>query len=231
MAIKVAAIGVAVIAIVAAIIMGPDAFLGGEVGTINASNNNLTVDGVVMPNQIKTSGTLQNFIGGGLRMKWGFKVYVVGIYSDPKVMTSLKKKYSGFEAKDSKNLSDLATDFASSKPARTVLLRFQRGVAASDISDALGEALKPKVGAATSDEFQQFVLDIVGGDRLEKGSDIYITCKGEKLSASLTGGKDSSSISIKGLCPAVFEVYLGDKAVSPQAKKGFAEGVATIMAS
>lgn len=230
MAIKVAAIGVAVVAIIAAIIMGPNAFLGGDVGSINASNNNLTVDGVIMPSQIKTSGTLQNFIGGGTRMKWGFKVYVVGIYSDPKVMTLLKKKYAGFEAEDS-NLADLATDFASSKPARTVLLRFQRGVAASDISDALGEALKPKVGGATSDEFQKFMLDIVGGDRLEKGSDIYITCKGEKLSASLTGGKDSSSISIKGLCPAVFEVYLGDKAVSPQARKGFAEGVATIMAS
>lgn len=230
MAIKVAAIGVAVVAIIAAIIMGPNAFLGGDVGSINSSNNNLTVDGVIMPSQIKTSGTLQNFIGGGTRMKWGFKVYVVGIYSDPKVMTLLKKKYAGFEAEDS-NLADLATDFASSKPARTVLLRFQRGVAASDISDALGEALKPKVGGATSDEFQKFMLDIVGGDRLEKGSDIYITCKGEKLSASLTGGKDSSSISIKGLCPAVFEVYLGDKAVSPQARKGFAEGVATIMAS
>ncbi|KAK1748471.1 chalcone isomerase domain-containing protein [Skeletonema marinoi] len=228
MAIKVATVGVAVVAIIAAIIMGPTAFLGGDVD-ISGSDNNLTVDGVAMPTQIKTSGTLQNFIGGGLRMKWGFKVYVVGIYSDPKVMTSLKKKYSGFEAKDS-NLSDLATDFAKSKPARTVLLRFQRSVAASDISDALGEALKPKVGAA-SDEFQKFILDMVGSDRLEKGSDIYITCKGETLSASLTGGNDSSSIRIKGLCPAVFEVYLGDKAVSPQAKKGFAEGVATLMAS
>ena len=228
MAFKVAAVGVAVVAIIAAIIMGPSAFLADDIGI--SGSNNLTVDGVVMPSKIKTSGTVQNFIGGGLRMKWGFKVYVVGIYSDSKVMTSLKKKYHGFSANDS-NLSDLATDFARSKPARTVLLRFQRGVAASDISDALGEALKPKVGATTSDEFQKFILDMVGGDRLEKGSDIYITCKGEKLSASLTGGKDSSSISIKGLCPAIFEVYLGDKAVSPQAKKGFAEGAAAIMAS
>ena len=99
--------GVVVIAIVAAIILGPGAFLGGEVGTIKASNNNLTVDGVVMPSQIKKSGTLQNFIGGGLRMKWGFKVYVVGIYSDPKGMTSLKKKYSGFEAKDGHNFQPI----------------------------------------------------------------------------------------------------------------------------
>ena len=90
MAIKVATVGVAVVAIIAAIIMGPTAFLGGDVD-ISGSDNNLTVDGVAMPTQIKTTGTLQNFIGGGLRMKWGFKVYVVGIYSDPKVMTSLKK--------------------------------------------------------------------------------------------------------------------------------------------
>lgn len=228
MTIRVAAIGV-VAAIVAAIMMGPNAFLGGgDVGI--DGNSNLTVDGVVMPSKIMTSGTQQNWIGGGMRMKWGFKVYVVGIYSEPKVMASLKKKYSGFDAKDDSNLSDLTTEFASSKAARTVLLRFQRGVAASDISDALGEALKPKMGKA-SDEFQQFILDMVGSGRLEKGSDMYITCKGEKLSASLTGGKDSSSISLKGLCRAIFEVYLGDKPVSPQAKTGFAEGVATLMAS
>jgi len=229
MTIRVAAVGAAVVAIVAAILLGPNALLGGDVGTIGGSGADLTVDGVVMPSKIKTSGTQQNFVGGGMRMKWGVKVYLVGIYSDLKVMASLKKKYAGFEAKDS-NLPDLATDFAASKAARTVLLRFQRGVAASDISDALGEALKPKMGAKT-DEFKQFILDMVGSDKLEKGSDIYITCKGEKLTASLTGGKDSRSISINGLCPAVFEVYLGDKAVSPQAKKGFAEGVATLMAS
>jgi hypothetical protein len=229
MAIKATAVVVAVFAILTAIILGPDAFLGNDVGVIGGSGADLTVDGVVMPSNIKTSGTEQNLIGGGMRMKWGVKVYVVGIYSDLKVMSSLKKKYSGFQAKDS-NLSDLATDFATSKAARTVLLRFQRGVAASDISDALGEALKPKIGTKT-DEFKQFILDMVGSERLEKGSDIYITCKGEKLTASLTGGKDSSSISIKGLCPAIFEVYLGDKPVSPQAKKGFAEGVATLMAS
>jgi len=225
MTIRVAAVGVA-IAIVVAIIIGRG-------DNVNMKSNNLTVDGVVMPSKIKTAGRQQDFIGGGMRMKWGVKVYVVGIYSDPKVMTLLKKKYAGLDAKslmDSYS-ANLANDFATNKSVRTVLLRFQRGVAASDISYALGEALKPKVGSKTSDEFQQFILRMVNSDRLEKGSDIYITCTGEKLSASLGEGGNSSSISIKGLCPAVFDVYLGDKAVSPQAKKGFAEGAAALIAS
>ena len=218
MAFRLVSAGV-VLAIIASVIMGPDAFYGSKVGG-DTSKTTLTVDGVPMPTTIKAAGIQQNLIGGGMRTKWGFKVYVAGFYSHPNLVASLKKKY---EADKGANLQNLASDFGRGKQARTVLLRFQRSVAASDISDALGEALKPKVGADTSDKFQKFILDMVGSDRLEKGSDIYITCKGEKLSASLTEGNDSSSISIEGLCPAVFEVYLGDKPVSPPAKKGFAD--------
>jgi len=40
-----------------------------------------------------------------------------------------------------------------------------------------------------------------------KGSDIYITCKGEKLWASTTGeASRASTINMKGLCPAIFMV-------------------------
>lgn len=228
MTIRVASVGVT-IAVIVALIMGPNGGFLGRSGGGDVSSADLLVEGVSMPSKVTATGTQQDFIGGGMRMKWGFKVYVVGFYSDRKLLTSLKKKYAGLDATSLLESSNLTTDFASSKAARTVLLRFQRGVAASDISDALGEALKPKVGSKTSDEFQQFILDMVRSDRLEKASDIYITCKGDKLSASLTGGKPSNSISIKGLCPAIFEVYLGDKAVSPQAKKGFAEGVAEML--
>ena len=143
-----------VIAIIASVIIGPDAFFGNKVG-IGTSKTTLAVDGVPMPTAIKAAGTQQALIGGGMRMKWGFKVYVVGFYSHPNLVASLKKKY---DASKGANLQNLASDFGRGKPARTVLLRFQRSVAASDISDALGEALKPKVGAETSDKFQKFIL-------------------------------------------------------------------------
>jgi len=86
-----------------------------------------------------------------------------------------------------------------------------------------------KVGEKSSNEFSSFMLDMVGSEKLKVGADIFITCKGEKLWASLTEGKkDASTISIKGLCPAVFAVYLGHKPVSPQAKEGFEKGFAEL---
>lgn len=107
------------------------------------------------------------------------------------------------------------------------MLRFHREVAASDIADALGDALINKVGKGTSNKFSTFVLDMVGGDKLTKGSDLYITCKGEKLHS--TTGTDAKTISIKGLCSAIFDVYLGDSPVSQQAKEGFEQGFADMI--
>ena len=69
---------------------------------------------------------------------------------------------------------------------------------------------------------------MVGGDKLTKGSDLYITCKSEKLWSSTTG-TDAKTISIKGLCSAIFDVYLGDSPVSQQAKEGFEQGFADMI--
>jgi len=191
------------------------------------SERSVTIDGLPFPSDIKTVGSKQSLIGGGTRTKWGFRVYAVGIYADPKIVKSLKKKYGDATIAD----SGLLRDFSESKQARTMLLRFHREVASSDVSEALGDALIDKVGEETSRQFSSFILDMVGGDRMIKGSDLYITCKGEKLLASLKEGKDAESISIKGLCPAIFMVYLGKTPVSPQAKEGFEKGFAEMVVS
>mmetsp|Transcript_30944 Transcript_30944/g.56095 ORF Transcript_30944/g.56095 Transcript_30944/m.56095 type:complete len:243 (-) Transcript_30944:228-956(-) len=190
------------------------------------------IDGMPFPSVIKVAGSKQSLIGGGTRSKWGFRVYAVGIYGDQKLTKSLKKKYpTGDSNSSSTGSSNLSSDFSESKQAKTLLLRFHRSVASSDISDALGEALVNKVGEESSQEFSRFILGMVGSDRLEKGSELFITCKGEKLSASLTEGNDGSTISIKGLCSAIFMVYLGGSPVSPQAKEGFEKGFADLVVS
>ncbi|KAL7469783.1 hypothetical protein ACHAXS_010049 [Conticribra weissflogii] len=189
----------------------------------------ISIDGIAFPRQLKIAGSKQVFIGGGTRVKWMVKVYGVGIYSEPKLIKSLKS-YAGVSGEALMNSSDFTNDFAESKLTKSLLMRFHREVGASDISEALGEALKPRIGEKISDTFQKFILDMISKDRLEKGSDIFITCKGEKLWASLDGEKGAASISINGLCPAVFLVYLGDTPVSTQAKEGFANGFAELVA-
>ena len=200
----------------------------------------------VFPADIKISNTKQTLIGGGLRSKWGFKVYSVGIYSDVKLVNKLIKKY-----RDTISKKDLITDFTESKSStKTLLLKFHREVAATDMSNALGEALISKVGKEKSNKFSSFLLGIVDGDRLTKGSDLNITCKNDKLLASISnsGSGDnglSSNVSsktsdvqkfyyagknVKGLCTAIFEAYLGENPVSQQAKEGFEQGFSDMIA-
>jgi hypothetical protein len=192
---------------------------------LNSSNlSTQVIDGIAFPSTINIAST-QTFIGGGTRSKWGFKVYAVGIYGESKITKSLSKKYGALSTEDMLKTGSMFSDFSESKGGKTLLLRFHREVGASDVADALGDALKPRLGEEKSKTFQTFILDMVGGDRIVKGSDIYITCKGEKLWASTRGvTSGASTISLKGLCPAIFMVYLGDRPVSPQAKEGFAKG-------
>lgn len=191
---------------------------------------NQIIDGISFPSSIKIAGPAQTFIGGGSRIKWSFKVYAVGIYGEDKTIKSMTKKHAGASTDALIKSDSFFKDFSENKSAKTLLLRFHREVSASDVADALGEALKPRVGDKASESFQAFILDVVGGDKVRKGSDLFITCKGEKLWASTTGGgDDASSISLKGLCPAIFMVYLGEHPVSPQAKEGFVKGFETIM--
>jgi len=191
------------------------------------SNQSTDVDGILFPTELTLTTPKQSLtlIGGGTRSKWGFKVYAVGVYGESKLIKTIKKKSSP---------KDLNVDFSESKLAKTLLLKFRRGVASSDISQALGEALVNKIGQEKSSEFSTFILDTMGSDRLEKGSEISITCKGEKLwaSSSSAEGNDtggSSSIDMKGLCSAIFMVYLGDNPVSQQAKEGFEKGFADLV--
>jgi hypothetical protein len=203
------------------------AVLAATLGPQYLNSSNLStqfIDGIAFPSTINIAST-QTFIGGGTRSKWGFKVYAVGIYGESKITKSLSKKYGALSTEDMLKTGSMFSDFSESKGGKTLLLRFHREVGASDVADALGDALKPRLGEEKSKTFQTFILDMVGGDRIVKGSDIYITCKGEKLWASTRGvTSGASTISLKGLCPAIFMVYLGDRPVSPQAKEGFAKG-------
>jgi hypothetical protein len=197
-------------------------FLVGDRFTKDIDTTN-EIDGITFPSTISVPSK-QTYVGGGTRTKWGFKVYAVGIYGEPKMISSLKK-YSSSSAEKLLKTDAVFSEFSESKGAKTALLRFHREVAAKDVAEALGDALKPRIGGEKADNFQTFIMEMIGADKIVKGSDIYITCKGEKLYASTTGGKDAETISLKGLCPAVFMVYLGDKPVSMQAKEGFAKGL------
>ena len=199
----------------------------------SSSSSTRIIDGMDFPDTIKINGATQSLVGGGTRTKWSFKVYTVGIYSEVKIIQSLKKKYN-----EPTNNGEVTRDFSDSKlsggGAKTLLLQFRREVSAPDMVEALSDALVTKIGKDKSIKFSEFILNMAP-DRLIKGTNFYISCKGEKLISSLNKNNNnnnnskessSSSISIKGLCTAIFDVYLGNNPVSQAAKDGFEQGFA-----
>ena len=207
-------------------------FDGGLFSSSSSSSSSLSslIDGMDFPDTIKINGATQSLVGGGTRTKWSFKVYTVGIYSEVKIIQSLKKKYHEATNNDGV-VMQLTRDFSDSKlgGAKTLLLQFRREVSAPDMVEALSDALVTKIGKVKSTKFSEFILNMAP-DRLIKGTNFYISCKGEKLISSLNNNNNSkessSSISIKGLCTAIFDVYLGNNPVSQAAKDGFEQGFA-----
>ena len=149
-------------------------------------------------------------------------MYAVGFFAERKTIKELQRKHS-----KGKIESRFARDFAEHRSTKSLLLRFHRNVSSEDVSDALGEALVPNVGEEKAKQFQDFLLSMLN-DRVEKGSDIYITCRGDKVFVS-TNGKDSSSINMKGLASAIFTIYLGPKPVSQPVKEGFEKAFAKLI--
>lgn len=216
------------VVVVAVVMMtiGPSAFfLDGDDASAPATS--VLIDGLPFPGDVAVAGSKQLLIGGGTRSKWGVRVYGVGIYGDHKLCKSLQLEHSSGTV----TVSALSRQFRESTRMRTVLLRFRRAVASSDVSEALREALLNKVGKEPSAKFSSFILGMVGNARLEKGAELFLSCKGETVRASLAEGGASHTLSIKGLCTAIFEVYLGDNPVSPQAKEGFEKGIANLVVS
>jgi len=212
-------------------------FDGGLFSSSSSSSSSSLIDGMDFPDTIKINGATQSLVGGGTRTKWSFKVYTVGIYSEVKIIQSLKKKYHEPMNNNGDKVNNMLTrDFSDSKlsggGAKTLLLQFRREVSAPDMVEALSDALITKIGKDKSTKFSEFILNMAP-DRLIKGTNFYISCRGEKLLSSLNNNNNnsnkessSSSISIKGLCTAIFDVYLGNNPVSQAAKDGFEQGFA-----
>jgi hypothetical protein len=93
-------------------------------------------------------------------------------------------------------------------------------------SQALRDTLKQKVDAKGVYRFEGLLTDVLG-ESVPKDSQLYLTCKGEALHVSTTE-TTGPQISVKGLCPALFGVYLGKSPVAPPIKSGVATGFAKL---
>jgi hypothetical protein len=75
-------------------------------------------------------------------------------------------------------------------------------------------------------KFESLLTGVLGGS-VPKDSQLFLTCKGDSLHVSITEST-GPHVSAKGLCPALFDVYLGKSPISQPIKSGVAAGFAKL---
>ena len=205
--------------------------------------------GVTVP-EVATlwAGGPSRCLGGGVRTKKiafvGVKVYAVFLYVDAAPAAKelgVRSRGGFFDGDDDADYAQALVDGAFVKALRIDLVRDVDG---ATFVGALEEALAPRLrlsgDTASLDKFKAFLSD----RKLAKGAvlallwwpegvlDVALMDSADRAIPSFAS-PDAPSISIEspGLCRALFEVYLGEAAVSPDARAAWARGARALLAT
>jgi hypothetical protein len=180
---------------------------------------------VTFPTHLQSAAGEQALAGTGVRTRTVLKVkvYAFGLYVDAAGARTGLAAWRGKSAADLAGDPSLYTELLKGSFPMTLRLVMTRDVGADQMSEAFNEALAPRVaqaeqrgmagGAEALTRFRGFF-----SDRLTKGTELVFSRNGNTLKVSI-GGKDAGEIDNGALAWALFDVYLGDKPISPDGKK------------
>ncbi len=142
----------------------------------------------------------QSLLGVGIRKRWGFKVYAMGLYAERTGATRLGAgDYRGVVSGGFK---------------KTVEIRLLRSISADKLRSAFEDALGGRVGSLP--EYQQFLSYFAG--ELDKGTVITLQTAGPQLDVSI-GGQRKPTLRNPKLTGALLDVWLGPKPVDSDLKE------------
>jgi hypothetical protein len=178
---------------------------------------------------VAPSGLEHALTGTGIRTKTFLKVkvYAFGLYVDPAGATTA---LAGFAGKDATALEKDETFYETLLRMQfpmTLRLVMTRDVGGEDMAEAFDGALRPRViraaaeknmpgGEAALETFRGFFS--VG--EMTKDSELLFTCTPDGTLSSSVKGTPNPPLASPALCWALFDVYLGDKPISGDGKKG-----------
>ncbi len=156
------------------------------------------VEGVNYDNKITVSGKKLSFIGAGIRTKWMFHVYTMGVYSE-----------SGACDKDK---------LVNNEEVKSILLVMLRGVSAQQMSSTIGEAFENQLPENAPAELKEKrnKFESLFKDKLEKGDHLqfdYIPGKGMTISQN---GKVMGTIEGSDFSKVFFKIYFSAKPCCPE---------------
>lgn len=169
---------------------------------------------------------VQLLAGTGVRTRTMLhvKVYAFGLYVDSAGSRAALGAWRGKSATDLARDASLYGELLKGAFPMTLRLVMTRNVGGEQMAEAFDGALGPRVAQAAERgmpggvealaQFRGFfTADLASGTEL-----LFSWASGNKLGVSI-GGRQVGEIENAALCWALFDVYLGDKPISPDGKK------------
>ncbi len=166
--------------------------------------------------------------GTGIRVKTFLKVkvYAFGLYVEPNGARSALGAYNEMSAPTLQRDDSFYRRILDQDFAMTLRLVMTRDVGGEDMADAFDGALRPRVQQAAAEMGMpggEAALDQFRGyfslDEMTKEAEIVFSCSPEGRLTTSVKGETQPSIESDALCWALFDVYLGAKPISGDAKK------------
>jgi hypothetical protein len=190
--------------------------------------------GVEFPVRLTTpTGAEHVLTGTGLRTKTFLKVkvYAFGLYVD---QTQAAAALAGFAGQDARTLEKDRTFYEALLRMQfpmTLRLVMTRDVGGEDMAEAFDGALRPRVVQAAAEKNMpggEEALETFRGyfnvGEMTRTSELLFTCTPDGTLSSSVKGTPNPPLTSPALCWALFDVYLGEKPISGDGKKGVTAG-------
>ena len=158
-----------------------------------------------------------SLLGVGLRTKTMLKVkvYAVGFYVAD---SALAGPLAAFKGKT--DSAPFYKELVWGDFGKQIVMKFTRGVSTDQIRGAFRETLE---GTSKLDQFLGFFGDT------KEGQEYVLTWKPGGILATKVAGADKPDIADKNFAAAVFGIWLGDKAIQADIKKGLVSRAAELI--
>ena len=195
--------------------------------------------GVAFPVKLTApSGDEHALTGTGIRTKTFLKVkvYAFGLYVDGAGAAAALASFAGKDAKTLEKDKTFYQALLQMQFPMTLRLVMTRDVGGDDMAEAFDGALRPRVIQAAAEKNMpggEEALETFRGffsvGEMTKDSELLFTCTPDGTLSSSVKGTPNAALASPALCWALFDVYLGDKPISGDGKKGVVASFPTVL--
>jgi len=155
-------------------------------------------------------------IGAGARTKAIVKLYAVALYGSPSVINTISRE----AALALRNAARTFGTFDSFSPTTSLVLEMVFKADAKTVAEAIADSVKQRYGGSQSDikELESLIFEGIKsqkGGQASKGTTLRFDCSENGVSVSIDDVVQGTA-NFKGLASAMVDVYMDEKAVSPQ---------------